>query len=104
MPALKVILSQQAHEDVQGIIRYLSEETGAETALLFIENLEAATNHMSPYPDSGSLRYAEALDLSDVGHWMMADFPYLLFYEVRPDDLFIWRILHAKQDITAQLP
>ncbi|MEZ5244540.1 MAG: type II toxin-antitoxin system RelE/ParE family toxin [Acidimicrobiales bacterium] len=96
-------LRAAAERDVDEAVAYYRDEAGSQTALDFIDSLEAAIAHLCAYPLSGSLRFAFELDIPDLRSWTLQRFAYLVFYV--PDDgrIDIWRVLHGSRDIPAFL-
>ena len=96
-------LRAAAERDVDEAVAFYRDEAGSQTALDFIDSLEAAIAHLCDYPLSGSLRFAFELEIPDLRSWTLPRFPYLLFYV--PDDyrIDIWRVLHARRDIPTYL-
>jgi toxin ParE1/3/4 len=96
-------LRAAAERDVEDAVLYYLDEAGSETALDFVDALEAAITHLCDHPLIGSLRFAFELEIPNLRSWSLQRFPYLLFY--LPDDnrIDIWRVLHARRDIPAFL-
>jgi toxin ParE1/3/4 len=98
-----VVPREQANQDVdEAVSHYLADAT-PETALGFIDALEAAYAHIGRHPSAGSPRYAHALDLPDLRVWPLGHFPYLIFYVEHAGHIDVWRILHGARDIPAWL-
>ena len=74
-----------------------------QTALDFVDALEAAIKHVRNDPNSGSLRFAFELEIPELRSCPLQKFPYLVFYVPQADRIDIWRILHARRDIPAYL-
>lgn len=96
-----VILRERAKTDIQEATDHYLLEAGADTALGFIESLEAAFRQISDHPESGSPRYGRELELPGLRAWPLKRFPYLAFYLERTDYLDVWRVLHGERDIPA---
>lgn len=92
-------LRAAAERDVDDAVAYYRDEAGPQTALDFIDSLEAAIEHLCAYPFSGSLRFAFELEIPDLRSWTLQRFPYLVFYVPDDDRIDIWRVLHARRDI-----
>lgn len=84
-------------------VLYSRGEAGSETALDFVDALEAAITHLCDYPLIGSLRFAFELEIPNLRSWPLQRFPYLLFYVPDDNRIDIWRVLHARRDIPACL-
>ncbi len=94
-------LRDAAARDVEDAITYYRGHAGSEVALEFIRSLETAIAHLCAYPLSGSLRFAFELEIPDLRSWPLQRFPYLVFYVPDHDCVDIWRVLHARRDLSA---
>ncbi|HUN97874.1 MAG TPA: type II toxin-antitoxin system RelE/ParE family toxin [Bradyrhizobium sp.] len=90
-----------ARRDVESAIDYYIEEAGSAVAARFIGALEAAYRLIGEHPSSGSPRYAHELALPGLRCLPLKDFPWLVFYVARGDDIDVWRVLHTRRDIPA---
>lgn len=98
-----VIPRKAAHHDVEEALQHDAQETSAQTALGFMDSLEAAYEHLSLHPASGSPLYAHALNLPGLRYWQLRNYPHLVFYLERESHIDVWRVLHGKRDIPAWL-
>lgn len=55
------------------------------------------------HPDTGSPRYAHALNIPGLRCWPLTRYPYLVFFMEREDHIDVWRVLHGQRDIPAWL-
>jgi toxin ParE1/3/4 len=94
-----LILRAQADRDLQAAAQYYLSEGGERVAMGLIDAVERACQQIRRNPSGGSPRYAHELDLPDLRHWPLRRYPYLIFYVERPENIDIWRILHARRDI-----
>lgn len=100
----RVVLRDLARQDVEDAIDWYRDEVDVETALRFVDALEAALDHLARHPGTGSPRYATELDLPGLRAWSLRGFPHLVFYvEADQDVIDVWRVLHAHRDIPAWL-
>ena len=100
---MQVDLRALAAADIEAAVDHYREEAGPQTALDFVDALEAAVNHLRYHPNSGSLRFAFELEIPGLRSWSLQRFPYLIFYVPQDDRIDIWRVLHARRDIPAHL-
>lgn len=100
---MQVELRALAAVDIEAAVDHYRAEAGSQTALDFVDALEAAINHLRQYPDGGSLRFALELEIPELRSWPLQKFPYLIFYLAQDDRVDIWRVLHARRDIPAYL-
>ena len=98
-----VVLRGWARHDIDEAIDHNSTVATAAVALAFIDALEDAFRQLADHPASGSPRYADELALPGLRSWVVKDFPYLVFYVEREEDIDVWRVLHAARDIPAWL-
>jgi len=96
-----VIPREVARRDAAMAIEDCIETAGADVALDFVNQLEAAYSFIGKNPAAGSPRWAHELDLPGLRCWRLKRFPWLVFYLERDDHVDVWRILHAKRDIPA---
>lgn len=75
-----IIRRALAEQDALEAVQYYFEQDAAKAALDFIDELEAALNHIQRYPGTGSPRYAHSLNLPGLRFWRCKRFPYLVFY------------------------
>lgn len=94
-----VILRQTARHDIDEAIDFYIERDAYDAAYRLVDELEKAFEHLSRFPESGSPRYAQELNLPGLRHWPVPDYPYLVFYVVGADHVDVWRVLHAERDI-----
>ena len=91
-----------ADRDVdEALDHYLAE--AARAAEGFVKSMERAYGHIRRAPDSGSPRWAHALDLPGLRAWPLKRYPYLVFYVVLPARIEVWRVLHMRRDMPAWL-
>ncbi len=96
-------LRATAEQDIEEAVAFYRDEAGLETALDFIDALEAAIADLCDSPLIGTLRFAFELEIPDLRSWSLRRFPYLVFYVPANDRIDIWRVLHARRDIPAFL-
>ena len=97
-----VIQSAKADADLKAAAAYLQEESTA-LALKLLEQVAKACEHISHSPGSGSLRYAEILDIDGLRFWPCQRFHYLVFYREQAEHIDVLRILHAHRDIPTSM-
>jgi toxin ParE1/3/4 len=94
--------SALAQADIEAALDYYLS-AAPRVAGEFLNALEKAVTHIERAPGTGSLRYAHDLDLPGVRFWVVAKFPYSLFYLEREDHLLVIRLVHHSRDIPATL-
>lgn len=98
-----VVLRQAAHDDVVSAVAHYRTEGAADAASRFIASLAEAVTAMSEMPQAGSPRFAHEFDIAELRAWRVEAFPYLVFYVEQPDQVDVWRVLHARRDLGAWL-
>ena len=91
-----------ADADVLSALEYYAEYA-PEYVYAFIDDLEAAYQHIQRYPGSGSPRYAVELDMPGLRAWKCLQYPYVIFYMEADDSIEVWRVLHETRDIPPSL-
>lgn len=94
-----IIPREEAERDVDDVLSYYLDENAPEAAHGFIDALESAYHHISQFPGTGSPRYAKELNLPEIRHWSLGNYPYLIFYVEQHGHIDVWRILHSQRDI-----
>lgn len=92
-----------AASDIETAVAYYGNEAGMKITNDFVNELEAAINHLCQHPETGSLRFAYDLEIPSLRCWPLQKFPYLIFYVPDDKQIDIWRVLHARRDIPAYL-
>lgn len=101
--ATPVRLRALAAADLVDASEYYRQESGAQTALAFIDAVEHGIKRISRRPHVGSLRFAYELAIPDLRAWPLQRFPYVVFYVVADDEIDVWRILHERRDVPTTL-
>jgi len=96
---LPVALSGAAERDIDEAVAYYVGEGAYAAAHRLVDELEAAVGLISRHPEAGSPRYAQELGLPGLRYWLLAGYPYLVFYFEHGDRVEVWRVLHAERDI-----
>lgn len=98
-----VRLRALAAADLEDAASYYREHAGEQTALGFVDEVQAAFELISSGPGIGSLRCSYDLDIPGLRAFPVQRFDHAVFY-VEADDLVdVWRILHTRRDIPEEL-
>jgi toxin ParE1/3/4 len=95
-PAIQRALAQ---DDIGHAFDHYLSVASATVASQFVLETDACVQRIERFPSSGSLRYAELLDIESLRFLVVERFPYLLFYFEREDHGDIVRMLHQHQDV-----
>lgn len=94
-----VSFSQKAMEDIEAIVRYLSEHR-PRAAQEFREDLERACDLLAGMPHLGRLHDFGHPMLTEVRGWPLKHFEkYLLFYRASDEALVVIRVIHGGRDL-----
>ena len=102
MSGKPVIRRELADEDINDAISYY-ENFSTQATLGFIDELERFYKLISAQPHIGSPRYGYELELPGLLFQGLDRYPYIIFYYAYEDHIDVWRVLHEKRDIPAQL-
>ncbi|SLK11692.1 type II toxin-antitoxin system RelE/ParE family toxin [Novosphingobium mathurense] len=103
MTAKLVIPRAKARADVDFAVEHYADEAGADVAFSFIDALEQAYTFIGQMPAAGSLRWSHELNLPELRTIRLKGFPWLVFYLEFETHVDVWRVLHAKRDMSAWL-
>lgn len=103
MASSPVALRAQAVDDVERIVDHYLDEAGESLALKFVDALERATIRIGRVPLIGTLRFSYEVGIPDLRAWPIGRFPYLIFYVAGADRVDVWRVLHSRRDLPAEL-
>ena len=96
-----VVLSEQAHRDINEVVEHYLAEAGPAVMLDFVDALEGALHQISEQQTSGPPRYAHELDIPSLRFRPTGKFPYLLFNAERALEVEAWPVLYGSRDIPA---
>lgn len=103
MSSRAIVLRELAARDIELAVDHYVSEDAVDAALGFIGAIEKAFARIGLHPAAGSTRYAESLNLSGLRSWVLATFPYVVFYQDRGGHIDVWRVLHGHVDIPAHM-
>lgn len=91
-----------ADADLDNAIAYLLVQRPSSAAEL-LDCFEKAVEQLGRFPQSGSPRLGQWINLPALRSMVLRGFPFLLFYIERDDHLEVVRLLHASRDLPAIL-
>ena len=103
MRSSRIIPRGLAIRDAEEATDYYIQEAGDAVAFRFIDALRAAYDRIGDNPGIGSPRLGELIGIPALRTWTIRGFPYVVCYEVGPDWVDVWRVLHAQSDIPEHL-
>ncbi|QQS32130.1 MAG: type II toxin-antitoxin system RelE/ParE family toxin [Acidobacteriota bacterium] len=98
-----VVRRRRADDDIEAAIAYYLSEAGVEIATNFADQLELTTRQIAGQPGTGSPRYGLLVQISELRHWPVVGFPYLIFYIEKENRIELARVLHESMDIPSWL-
>lgn len=98
----RALRHQKFERDLEEAADYYLAEAGIDTALRFIDAVEALVDRLTRHPGLGSSHYADESN-PDLRSLALKDFPYVVFFARTTDHIMFWRLLHGERDIPAHL-
>ncbi len=99
----RVIQRTLAQQDIVTAFDHYLAEAGVPVAADFVRAIDDCMQCIERFPEAGSPRYAELLDVEGLRFAVVERFPYLMFYLEQADYVDVVRVLHQRQDIPALL-
>ena len=103
MALRRVVLREGAQGDLEQATDRLLAEAGADTALAFVNAVQAAMRRIADRPGTGSPRWAPELDLPGLRSMRVRGHDWLIFYITHSDHIDVWRVLHGARDIAGAI-
>jgi toxin ParE1/3/4 len=100
---LPIVLRELAARDIERVVDHYVTEGAIDAALGFIDAIEGAFARIGRHPAAGSTRYAEDLSIPGLRSWVLATYPYVVFYAAGDDHVDVWRVLHGHMDIPVRM-
>ena len=93
----KIRYTAAAVDDLDGIFSYISDDDRI-AAVKMLDKIEAAILKLGDMPRLGAVLPTNELSLVESGYRMLVVEPYLIFYRIRQNEVWIGRVLHSRQD------
>ena len=97
MARLKIRYTRDAVDDLDSIFDYIAEDNRKAAARL-LERIENSILKLADKPRLGTVLPTNDLSLVKAGYRRIIVQPYIIFYRIAKDEIFIARMLHSKQD------
>lgn len=97
----RVRIRPAADRDLDAALDFLLRDGARAAARQLLDEFEAALGRIAGRPAIGSSRYAHLLP--GLRFWKLRRHGYLVFYVVKPGQIDVLRVLHARRDIPAAL-
>jgi toxin ParE1/3/4 len=98
----RITRSWQAEEDLKAASAYYARKS-VMTARKFVRSVQTALDLLRCHPGIGSSRYAATASKHGLRNIVVKRFPYLIFYFDKPEEIFVFRIMHMGRDIPETL-
>jgi toxin ParE1/3/4 len=100
---MKAVFSSVFEDDFGEIITRFASEVSPELSIRFENRIVQAFERIVKHPEIGRRR--KDLLQPGIRSFRVAGFEsYLIFYQVRPDDVFFVRLLHGAMNLPAMFP
>jgi toxin ParE1/3/4 len=97
-PERRLVVTARARADLQGILRYTTQQWGKRQRGIYKAKLTAAMNQLTRHPHMG-----EARDDIPAGMRAKAVEQHVIFYRADDEAITVIRILHRKMDAPTHL-
>lgn len=94
---LRIRYTRDAIDDLDSIFGYISDDN-RKAALDMLERIEQAILRLADNPRMGAVLPTDDLSLVEPGYRRITVQPYIVFYRLGRDEVFIARVLHCRQD------
>jgi toxin ParE1/3/4 len=90
-------------DDILDIAKWIAHDS-AQAARRFLAAVEESIAGLRLFPNKGSPKQFRANALAGVRSWRVRGFPkHLIFYVVRPDDVYVLAVLHGARNTARHL-
>jgi toxin ParE1/3/4 len=97
------VRTRRASQDIEEAIAYYLSEADAHVAEGWLDEFDAACQHIAHFPGTGSPRYAKRSAVKGLHFWLLNRFPHSVFYIECSEYIEIIRVLHQSSDIPQHL-
>ena len=99
----RVLRRLRAAEDAEELAEHIAKDS-LDSAIRFLENLEATLRHLAEFPSLGGPFEAQIPGLANLRTSRVKGFPnHVIFYIEHSNTIEIVRVLHGARDIEAEL-
>lgn len=96
---MRIIVLPRAEADISEIAFFIADDS-LEAAMRFIDQARDAIEFLSKFPDAGSDHLFSSESLKGTKSWPIRGFDkWLVFYQMRSDELLVIRVLHGARDL-----
>jgi len=94
---MRLVFSSPAAQDLEAIIDYIAEDNPA-AAVKVADAIQAAAERLLTFPDMGRVGR-----LPDTRELVVADLPYMIVYQVKPDAVVVLAVFRGARDLARAL-
>lgn len=98
-----VVRRRRAEDDIETAVTYYLNKAGADVAADFANQLEDSLIKITRQPNIGSPRFGHLVQIPELRHWPVKNFPYLVFYIEKENRIELARVLLSSMDIPSWL-
>ncbi|MDN3987562.1 type II toxin-antitoxin system RelE/ParE family toxin [Zwartia vadi] len=92
-----------ADKDIIEAIDFYNDALAYQASTKFLDAIEKALRFILAFPEAGSSRLSEILELEQFKTWPLTKFPFLVVYIVKDESIEIVRLIHQKRDLSEPL-
>ena len=92
-----------ADKDIIAAIDFYNDALAYQASTKFLDAIEKALRFILAFPEAGSSRLSEILELEQFKTWPLTKFPFLVVYIVKDESIEIVRLIHQKRDLSEPL-
>ena len=97
MTKYRISYTRDAVDDLDSIFDYISEDQRV-AATNMLGRIERSILRLADTPRMGSVLPTNDLSIIEPGYRRIVVKPYIIFYRIGKDEIFISRVLHGRQD------
>lgn len=99
----RIVTTKQADADISAATNDYISQSEAGTVLRFVDELQHSQRVLKRHPQLGSIRFATDLNIRGLRSLPLQGSPYLMFYTLSKDVVYIHRVLHTGHDIPKKI-
>jgi len=97
MEQYKIVYTTNTVDDLDGIFDYTSDDNRG-AAIKMLERLEKVILKLGGFPRMGSVLSSDDFQFIETGYRKIVVHPYIIFYRISKNVIYIARVLHSRQD------
>ncbi|RLL50795.1 type II toxin-antitoxin system RelE/ParE family toxin [Mariprofundus sp. EBB-1] len=97
MAEYEVLWTDTATHDLNGIIEYIAEDRGAETALSILDRLELRADALFNMPNRGRI-VPELQDIGVFQYRQLSETPWRIIYRIRKEVVYVVAVIDGRRD------